>query len=51
MESENDTIEDLDTSNNNKMEATDDNENSIIDKESSEDVVRELVDEIDTTRA
>ena len=47
LESENDTIEDLDTSNNTNMEATDDNENSIIDEESGEDVVRELVNEID----
>ena len=49
LESENDSIEDLDTSDSNNMEATDDNEYSIIDKESGEDVVRELVDEIDTT--
>ena len=51
LESENDTIEDLDTSNNKNMDAMDDNENSIIDKESGEDVVQELVDEIDTTEA
>ena len=49
LESENDSIEDLDTSDSNNMEATDDNEYSIIDKESGEAVVRELVDEIDTT--
>ena len=48
LESENDTIEDLDTSNNTNMEATDDNENSIIDEEVGEDSVRELVNEIDT---
>ena len=51
LESENDTIEDLDTSNNKNMDAMDDNENSIIDKESGEDVVQELVDEIDTIEA
>ena len=50
LESENDTIEDLDTSNKN-TDATDDNENSIIDKDSGEDVVQELVDEIDTKEA
>ena len=33
------------------MEATDDNENSIIDKEVGEDAVRELINEIDTTEA
>ena len=49
LESENDSIEDLDTSDSNNMEATDDHEYSIIDKESGEAVVRELVDEIDTT--
>ena len=49
LESENDTIEDLDTSNNTNMEATNDSENSIIDEEGGEDVVRELVNEIDTT--
>ena len=50
LESENDTIEDLDTSNKN-MDATDDNENSIIDKDSGEGLVQELVDEIDTKEA
>ena len=49
LESENDTIEDFDTSNNTNMEATNDNDNSNIDEDSSEDVVRELVNEIDTT--
>ena len=48
LESENDIIEDLDKSNNKNIEATDDNENSIIDEEVGEDAVRELVNEIDT---
>ena len=51
LESENDSIEDLDTSNNKNMEATYDNKNSIINKEVGEDAVRELVNEIDTTEA
>ena len=51
LESENDTIEDLDTSSNKSMEARDDNENSIIDKEVGKDAVRELINEIDTTEA
>lgn len=49
LESENDTIEDLDANNNENMEAMDDNENNIIDKEKGEDVSQELVNEIDTT--
>ena len=48
LESENDTIEDLDTSNNN-MEVEDNNENSSNDKEGREDAVREFANEIDTT--
>ena len=51
LESENDTIEELDTSSNRSMEARDDNENSIIDKEVGKDAVRELINEIDTTEA
>ena len=49
LESENDTIEDLDANNNENMDEMNDNENNIIDKEKGEDVSQELVNEIDTT--